>query len=72
MVLDSTDESRPILVIATAFNLGYGWLLNVLMGQADSLLPWKYDHYLYAIDGALGVSPQAIALENFGQTVQRE
>jgi hypothetical protein len=62
MLRDESDRSRPILVIAVTFNLFYGCLLNVLMGQADGLLPWKYDCQLSRIDTALGVSAASVAL----------
>jgi hypothetical protein len=62
MLRDESDKSRPILAIAVLLNLFYGWLLSVLMGHADSLLPWKYDYYLYRIDSALGVSAASVAL----------
>ena len=62
MLRDESDKSRPILVAAVIFNLFYGWLLTVLMGHADGLLPWKYDHYLFRIDASLGVPAAPVAL----------
>jgi hypothetical protein len=62
MLLDQKDKTRPLLVFALVLNLFFGSLLNVFMGKEGSLLPWKYDHVLFAVDRALGVSAAAIAL----------
>jgi hypothetical protein len=62
MLRDETDRSRPLLVVAVVFNLFYGWLLNVLMGKADGLLPWKFDYYLHSVDAALGIPAATVAV----------
>jgi PAP2 superfamily len=62
MLKDERDKTRPLLVIALVLNLIYGWLLTVVLGGADSLLPWKYDYYLVQIDQSLGLSAASIAL----------
>ena len=62
MLRDERDKTRPILVIAIVINLIYGWLLSVVLGGADSLLPWKYDYYLLHIDQSLGLSGSWVAL----------
>jgi hypothetical protein len=43
MLRDDKDKTRPILVFALVLNLFYGFLLTVVMGKEDGLLPWKYD-----------------------------
>jgi PAP2 superfamily len=62
MLRDERDKTRPLLVIALVLNLIYGWLLTVVLGEADSLLPWKYDYYLVQMDQSLGLSAASIAL----------
>ncbi|HVO97171.1 MAG TPA: phosphatase PAP2 family protein [Bryobacteraceae bacterium] len=62
MLRDERDRTRPVLVIALVLNLLYGWLLNVVLGGADSLLPWKYDYYLLRMDQSLGLSAASIAI----------
>jgi hypothetical protein len=62
MLKDESDKTRPVFVIALVLNLIYGWLLTVVLGGADSLLPWKYDSYLLRLDQALGLPSAAIAL----------
>jgi hypothetical protein len=68
MLLDQKDRTRPLLVFALVLNLFFGSLLNVFMGKESSLLPWKYDYVLFAVDRALGLSTTAIAipLQGFG------
>ena len=61
MLLDQKDKTRPLLVFALVLNLFFGSLLNVFMGKEGGLLPWKYDHILFVIDQALGVSTAALA-----------
>ncbi len=61
MLRDEKDKTRPILVLALTINLLYGFLLNVVMGQENGLLPWKYDHVLAAMDTSLGVDTPGIA-----------
>jgi PAP2 superfamily len=62
MLRDEKDKTRPLLVFALVLNLCYGYLLSVVMGKEDSLLPWKYDLFLLHLDASLGVSAAAIAL----------
>jgi hypothetical protein len=61
MLRDQRDRTRPILVIALVVNLFYGFVLNVVMGREDGLVPWKYDHVLARLDEALGVTAAMIA-----------
>ena len=61
MLRDERDKTRPILVLALAINLLYGFVLNVLMGKENGLCPWKYDHILAAMDASLGVDTPSIA-----------
>jgi PAP2 superfamily len=61
MIKDESDKTRPLLVFALTLNLVFGFLLTFFMGREGSLLPWKYDHILFHIDGALGVSTATIA-----------
>ncbi len=61
MLRDQTDKTRPLLVMALVVNFFYGWLLNKLMGQEDSLVPWKYDYLLLHVDAALGLRAAPIA-----------
>ena len=61
MLRDEKDRTRPILVIALILNLVYGWVLRFTMGQENGLVPMKYDHVLFRLDDALGVSAPAIA-----------
>ena len=62
MLMDQRDKTRPLLVFALVLNLFFGTLLNVFMGKEGGLLPWKFDHILFVVDQALGVSTAAIAL----------
>ena len=62
MLRDERDKTRPVLVMALVINLFYGFLLNVVMGQENGLVPWKYDHVLAGIDASLGLSASTIAL----------
>ena len=62
MLKDQKDKTRPILVFALVINLIYGWLLSVVLGKEDGLLPWKYDLILFHMDQALGLSAAAVAL----------
>jgi len=61
MLRDERDKTRPVLVIALVINLLYGFLLNVVMGRENGLLPWKYDHVLAGLDASLGVNTPGIA-----------
>lgn len=61
MIKDESDKTRPLLVFALTLNLVFGFLLTFFMGGEGSLLPWKYDHILFHVDGALGVSTATIA-----------
>jgi hypothetical protein len=56
MLRDPKDRTRPILFMAMVANLFYGWALSRFLGSVDSLVPWKFDYYLYRLDGALRVS----------------
>ena len=55
MLRDEKDRTRPLLVLALVINLFYGWLLTVVMGKEDGLVPWKFDSVLAVLDQALGV-----------------
>lgn len=61
MLRDERDKTRPVLVLALVINLLYGFLLNVVMGREDGLVPWKYDHVLATIDATLGIDTPTIA-----------
>ena len=61
MLRDEKDKTRPLLVFALVLNFFYGFLLTVVMGKEDGLLPWKYDLFLLQLDASLGVSAAAIA-----------
>ena len=61
MLRDESDKTRPMLVFALTLNLVFGFLLTVFMGKEGSLLPWKFDHILFQIDGSLGISTASIA-----------
>lgn len=61
MLRDERDKTRPVLVVALVINLLYGFVLNVVMGKENGLVPWKYDHILAAMDAALGVDTPSIA-----------
>jgi PAP2 superfamily len=67
MLRNQADKTRPMLVFALAINLFFGLLLTVFMSREGSLLPFKFDYVLAALDGALGVSAGSIArpLEGF-------
>jgi PAP2 superfamily len=62
MLRDEKDTTRPLLVFALILNLFYGFLLTVVLGSEDSLIPRKFDPILLLMDGALGVSAAGIAL----------
>jgi hypothetical protein len=62
MLMDETDKARPLLVFGLVINIFFGTLLNLFMTKEDSLFPWKYDHILFQIDKALGISAASIAL----------
>jgi hypothetical protein len=66
MLQNEKDKSRSLLAAAVMLNLFYGSLLSAVMGHANSLLPWKYDYYLFQIDAALGIPAASIA-RAFGQ-----
>ena len=61
MLRDEKDKTRPLLVFALILNLLFGFLLTVFMSREGGLLPWKYDHVLFALDCALGVKAAPIA-----------
>ena len=61
MLRDQKDRTRPMLVFALTLNLFFGFLLTVFMSREGGLLPWKYDHVLFALDRTLGVSAAEIA-----------
>lgn len=61
MLRNERDKTRPVLVVALVINLLYGFVLNVVMGKEDGLVPWKYDHILAAMDASLGVDTPSIA-----------
>ena len=61
MLRDERDRTRPLLVIAMVMNMFYGALLDLVMGKENGIIPWKYDHILARLDGALGVSAAAVA-----------
>lgn len=61
MLRDDKDKTRPLLVFALVLNLFYGFLLTVVMGKEDGLLPWKYDLFLLRLDPFLGVSAASVA-----------
>ena len=67
MLRDQKDKTRPMLVFALTLNLFFGFLLTVFMSREGGLLPWKYDHILFAIDQALGIpaAPTARQLQGF-------
>lgn len=56
-----SDTTRVLLFFGLLANVIYGSVLSALMGAMNSLLPWKYDYFLYRTDLALGVSTPAIA-----------
>jgi hypothetical protein len=61
MLRDETDRTRPFLAIALVINLFYGWLLSIVMGHENGLVPWKYDYVLFNLDHTLRVPGTAIA-----------
>ncbi len=61
MLKDEKDKTRPLLVIAFVINLFYGFLLTVVMGKENGLVPWKYDYILLKLDEGLGVSAASLA-----------
>ena len=61
MLRDEHDKTRPVLVLALVINLLYGFVLNVVMGRENGLVPWKYDHVLAAMDATLGIDTPSIA-----------
>ena len=61
MVRDESDKTRPLLVFALTLNVFFGFLLTFFMGREGGLLPFKYDHVLFNLDGALGLSAAAVA-----------
>jgi len=61
MIRDESDKTRPMLVFALILNLIFGALLTVFMGREGSLLPLKYDHILFQVDGSLGISAASMA-----------
>ncbi len=67
MLRDEKDKTRPLLVFALILNLFFGFLLTIFMSREGGLLPWKYDHVLFALDRALGLTaaPIAGALQGF-------
>ena len=61
MLKDETDKTRPVLVFALVLNLFYGYLLTVVLGSEDGLVPWKYDYVLHALDQSVGFPTAPIA-----------
>jgi hypothetical protein len=61
MLRNEKDKIRSFLVIGLALNLVYEYLQSIVLGQANGLLHWKYDYYLFRMDGALGVSTATVA-----------
>jgi len=61
MVRDESDKTRPLLVFALTLNVFFGFLLTYFMGREGGLLPFKYDHVLLNLDGALGLSAAGVA-----------
>ena len=61
MLKDESDKTRPLLVFALVLNLFYGYLLTVILGREDGLLPWKYDYVLNALDRSTGISAAFVA-----------
>lgn len=61
MLRDDRDRTRPLLVIAMVLNMFYGALLDLVMGKENGVIPWKYDHILARLDGALGISAAMVA-----------
>lgn len=61
MLKDPKDKARPVVVVALIINMLYPWLFTLVLGSEEGLLPWKYDHMLFRLDAALGVSAAAIA-----------
>jgi hypothetical protein len=62
MLRNEKDTTRPLLVFALIFNLFFGFLLTVVLGREDSLIPWKFDPILLLMDRSLGASAAGIAL----------
>jgi len=62
MLRDEKDKTRPLVFFAILINLFYGTAMTIFLKGEDSLLPWKYDLILFAVDRALGVTAAAIAL----------
>ncbi|HWC98091.1 MAG TPA: phosphatase PAP2 family protein [Candidatus Sulfopaludibacter sp.] len=69
MLRDERDRERPLLVLAFVLNVFYGFTLQVVMGHADGLMPWKFDYYLDNLDVALGF-PAYWTIRIFGATPQ--
>lgn len=61
MLNNQKDKTRPLLVFALTLNVFFGFLLTVFMASEGGLLPWKYDHILYALDLSLGLPAAVIA-----------
>jgi hypothetical protein len=61
MLKDEKDKTRPILVMALVLNLFYGFLLTVVMGRENGIVPWKYDYVLLKLDDSLGLSAAPVA-----------
>ena len=59
---DEKDKSRQILFLALVAGLFYQGIFNAFMAKANSLMHWKYDYYLFGVDGALGISSGRVAL----------
>jgi hypothetical protein len=55
MAMDGKDKTRQFFFLAMGLNVVYGFVLAEVMQGANSLLPWKFDHYFYRLDVALGV-----------------
>lgn len=61
MLANPEDKTRPWLVFALVLNLSYGFLFNIFMKQANSLLPWKFDFVLFRMDQSLGLRAAVVA-----------
>lgn len=61
MLRDEKDKTRVGLVFALLLNLFYGVLCTLFMKGEGSAFPWKYDHVLARLDGALGVEATVVA-----------
>jgi hypothetical protein len=61
MLRDEKDRDRVGLVFALLLNLFYGVLCSLFMKSEGAAFPWKFDHVLARLDGALGIEATTIA-----------